>query len=104
VNGVGFNQQEVTGKIIDIISSRLRSPHFRIFYFGSRVAGQATERSDLDVGVEAGEEVPGALMAEIKEKLDDLPIMQKIDFVDFKKVSDDFKEIALRNIEVIYEK
>jgi hypothetical protein len=47
---------------------------------------------------------PTGLLTAIKEKTDNIPIMQKIDVVDFKRVSNDFKDLALQNIEVIYEK
>jgi predicted nucleotidyltransferase len=48
VNDIGFNKRDVTDKIIGIISAEMRTPHYRVFYFGSRVAGKGTERSDLD--------------------------------------------------------
>jgi predicted nucleotidyltransferase len=104
VNDIGFNKRDVTDKIIGIISAEMRTPHYRVFYFGSRVAGKGTERSDLDVGIEAEAELPTGLLTAIKEKTDNIPIMQKIDVVDFKRVSNDFKDLALQNIEVIYEK
>ena len=44
------------------------------------------------------------VLGEMKEKLADLPILQKIDLVDFANASDDFKEVAKQHIEVIYEK
>ena len=104
MNDIGFNKREVTEKLIGIVAAKIRSPHFRVFYFGSRAEGRGTEKSDLDVGIEADDEVPGKLMIEIKEQVDNIPIMQKIDVVDFKKVSAGFKEVALQKIEVIYEK
>ncbi|HVN67819.1 MAG TPA: nucleotidyltransferase domain-containing protein [Candidatus Sulfotelmatobacter sp.] len=104
MNDSGFNGQEVTGKLIGIVSAKIRSPHVRVFYFGSRVEGRGTEKSDLDLGIEAEDEIPGKLMIEIKELADSIPIMQKIDVVDFKRVSAEFKKVALQKIEVIYEK
>ena len=91
-------------EIIKIMTKWLKLPHYKVFYFGSRIAGGADERSDIDIGIEAPEPIPGEVMVEIKDELNNLPIIQKIDVVDFKMVSEDFKEIALQNIEVIYEK
>ena len=97
-------EKALKDKIVSIINERLKLPHYKIFLFGSRVKGEATERSDIDIGIEALEEIPGNIMTEIRWDLDDLPILNKIDVVDFKNVSDDFKEVALQDIEVIYEK
>jgi len=40
-------------------------------------------------------------MYEIREDLENLPILYKLEIVDFKKVSPDFKKVALQNIEDI---
>lgn len=96
--------EELKASIIQIINKWVKLPHYRVFIFGSRANGKAGERSDIDVGIEAPEAVPGHIKIEIEDELSDLPIMQKIDFVDFKNVSDDFREVARQKIEVIYEK
>ncbi len=96
--------EELKEQIINIVTKWLKLPHYRIFYFGSRVNGKADERSDLDIGIEAAQPVPLQIMSEIKSDLDELPILQKIDFVDFQMVSAEFRQVALKNIEVIYER
>ena len=74
-----------------------------MFFFGSRVTRENTARSDYDVGIEAAGSVPLIALGEMKDTLADLPILQKIDLVDFANVSEDFKAVAKQNIEVIYE-
>jgi len=90
--------------ILKIITNCLDLPHYKIFYFGSRVNGKGTERSDIDIGIEADGPLPATVLNEIMDELKGLPIMQKIDVVDFKAVDNDFREVALQNIKVIYEK
>lgn len=86
--------KEIVGKYLDFHS-------YRLFFFGSRAAGKGDERSDIDVGIEGPEEVPYEIMSYIKEKIEDMPILYKIDIVDFKKLSDDFRQVALQYIEPI---
>jgi len=95
---------EAKEEIIGIINKQLKMPHYKIFFFGSRAAGTGTERSDIDVGIEAAEAVPAKIFFQIKDEMDNIRIMQKIDLVDFCKVSDEFKQYAMRDIKVIYEK
>ena len=103
--GIGFekNEKEVNRKIIEIIQKWMKLPHYKVFYFGSRVTGGAGERSDIDIGIDASQRIPGDIMVEIGSELQELPIMQKIDVVDFNVVDEDFKKVALEKIEVIYE-
>jgi len=90
-------------RIVKSISWRLALPHYRVFIFGSRVTGNAKSRSDIDIGIESSEPIPLNIINDIKAELDEIPILQKIDVVDFKVVDDDFRKVALKNIEVIYE-
>ena len=76
---------------------------YRVFYFGSRANGKAGPRSDFDIGIEAENEIPLDTMFHIRDELNELEIFHKIDVVDFKNVSDEFKTLAKRHIEVIYE-
>lgn len=96
--------EKLKKEIVEIITRRINLPHYRIFIFGSRASGKATERSDIDIGIESAEMIPVGLIPGIKEELDNLPVLQKIDLVDFRGVSDGFKEVAKQKVEVLYEK
>ena len=96
--------QAVKKEIIKIVTKHIELPHYKIFLFGSRVNGKADNRSDIDVGVEAEAKIPAAMMLDVKEELDNLPILQKIDFVDFCDLDEDFKRVASKEVEVIYER
>lgn len=91
-------------EIVEIIRKNIKARHYRVFFFGSRVNGQATEKSDIDIGIEAAEKISVGEKLEVKEKLEEIRTLNKLDFVDFADVDEDFKEVAQQSIEVIYEK
>ncbi len=91
-------------EIVKIIKNRLKLPHYKIFLFGSRVTGEANERSDYDVGIAAQEQIPVSDLFGIQDDLENLRVMQKIEVVDFNKVGEDFKKVALAKVEVLYER
>ncbi|MFH0800028.1 MAG: nucleotidyltransferase domain-containing protein [Pseudomonadota bacterium] len=91
-------------EIVEAVCSKIGLPHYRIFLFGSRANGTADARSDIDVGIESPEAIPLHVLNDIKVELDDIPLLQKIELVDFASVTQDFRNIALRDIEVLYEK
>jgi len=74
---------------------------YRAFFFGSRVKGDNFERADIDLGVEGPGPIPPALKLAIQEELDRLPILYKIDLVDFRRVTPAFRREALRYREPI---
>ena len=86
-----------------VIKECLPQPHYKVFIFGSRANGKADSRSDIDIGIDAGEEIKDGTLNMIRERLDDLPILQKFDVVDFSSVEEKFKKVALEKIDVIYE-
>lgn len=94
-------QEDLQNQIKGIFDKYLPSGDYRLFFFGSRVKGNNSPRSDIDLGIEAegGLSVKTKLM--IEEELQNLPILYKIDLVDFTNVSEDFKKKALKNIEKI---
>jgi len=96
--------ENLTNLIIRSVKRHIPFEHYQIFYFGTRVSGRATSRSDLDIGLKAENKIPFYVMARIEEELDGLPMLQKIDIiVDFSLASEDFKHEALKKIEIIYE-
>lgn len=84
-----------------IVGASLDLNQYRVFFFGSRVSGKGDDRSDIDIGIEGPEEIPAETMNKIKEEIDELPLLYKIDVVDFKNVSLVFRDVALTQIELI---
>lgn len=99
-----LSHKQFTKKIVEIIKNHIKADHFIVFYFGSRTNGNATERSDIDIGIDVKEKLPPGTLLDIKEDLDKLRTLMKFDVVNFNDASDDFKRIAMKNIEVIYER
>jgi predicted nucleotidyltransferase len=73
----------------------------RVFFFGSRVDGSGTERSDIDIGIEGPTPIPLATLRKLKEEIKRIPLLYQIDIIDFKTTSEDFREVALKHIELI---
>lgn len=96
-----YPQEKLKKEILKIIAKYLDLGRLKVFFFGSRMTGKGNERSDIDIGLEGPEEIPYEIMARLKEDIDNLPTLYKIEIVDFKKVSPDFREVALRQIEAI---
>ena len=96
-------QETVTDSVLRAVKRHISFRHYRLFYFGSRVSGRATARSDYDVGLEADEKIPLEVMARIREELDEIPVLQKIDLVDFFAAPEGFVRRAKSDMEMIYE-
>lgn len=84
----------VIGKYLDL-------GKYKVFFFGSRVIGTGNERSDIDIGIEGSKSVPSVALLNIKEEIDLLPTLYKIEIVDFSRVESKFKSVALQKIEPI---
>jgi len=82
--------------IINIIGKYLDLDSYQIFFFGSRVDGRANKRSDIDIGIKGSKPIPYEIMARIKDDIGELPILYKIDIVDFNRVNKNFHEIATK--------
>jgi uncharacterized protein len=88
-------------KILDVIARHLDTKKYHVFAFGSRISGGGDERSDIDVGIEGSEALPAGTLGTIRDDMEALDTLYKIDVVDFSDVSPKFKEVAKRYIEMI---
>lgn len=91
-----YSAIQLKKEITDIIGKYLNVSEYRIFFFGSRVSGKGNQYSDIDIGIEGSSEIPYEIMAKIKEDVENLPTLYKIEIVDFKKVSFDFQQVSAR--------
>ena len=78
----------------EVIRRHVSDPVYRVFLFGSRAAGSATERSDIDIGIEGPAPVPRSALAAIQEELEEAPTLYTIDVVDFRRVPENFRRLA----------
>ena len=96
-----YPAEQLKKDIPAVIGKYLDLNEYRVFLFGSRVNDKGDDRADIDVGIEGTREVPGVAMVEIREALENLPTLYKIDVVDFKKVGEEFREVALTHTEAV---
>ncbi len=68
---------------------------YRVVLFGSRATGRATARSDFDLGVVGDSPLPLARFYHVGDRLQALPTLYTIDWVDLNRVSPAFRRRAL---------
>lgn len=96
--------QHLRDQIIAICQNHMAARHYKVFLFGSRASGKAFPDSDYDIGIEADRPLTSSEHVEIQYDLEEkIRALQTFDFVDFSTVSDDFRKIASKEIEVLYE-
>ncbi|PIP16966.1 MAG: hypothetical protein COX44_02510 [Candidatus Portnoybacteria bacterium CG23_combo_of_CG06-09_8_20_14_all_37_13] len=96
-----YSQEKLKKELLEIIGQYLDLDKNKIFFFGSRVAGKKDERADIDLGIEGPSPISLEVMAQIKEKIENLPTLYSIDMVDFQRTEKDFQKVAKKNIELI---
>jgi uncharacterized protein len=92
------NPDEVARYAASVVRRHLTDPAYRVFLFGSRAAGTARDRSDVDIGIEGPAPVPRLTLAAIEDELDEAPTLYTIEVVDFARVSDAFRHVARERI------
>ena len=75
---------------------------YKIVLFGSRAAGRAGTRSDFDIGVIGDQPMPLDLFFRIEDKLESLPTLYSIDWVDLSRAAPAFRARALAEASVIH--
>lgn len=96
-----YSIEKLKQKINTIVGKYLDLTRYKLFFFGSRVIGRGTERSDIDIGIIGPDSVKGKILADIEEEIEQLPILYKIEIVDFSHVDTKFKKVALLKSEPI---
>ena len=84
----------------EIVQKHIDPRETTVFLFGSRAAGKASPHSDIDVGLYEKSPLSALVLSDIAEELEESIVPYKVDVVDFSKVDDNFKKIALKDIEI----
>ena len=95
--------EKLKARILQVLRRHLDLGGYRVFFFGSRVSGNGDEHSDIDVGIEGPETVPSEAWALIQEEIENLPLLYKIDIVDFKRLDSETRSLMLQHCENIWE-
>lgn len=98
-----YDSEKLKLELKEITEKNLDISRYAVFFFGSRVSARGDDRSDIDVGIEGTELVPLDAMRRIKEDIEKLPLLYKIDVVDMLQTSNSFREVAKQHIEYIHQ-
>lgn len=90
-------EQQVLEMIRDVIRGFTDDLQgYTVFLFGSRAAGTMHPRSDFDIGVLGERPLPVGVFSRVADRLDELPTLYRIDWVDLGTVSERFRTEAMR--------
>ncbi len=89
------NIQSIVLKVARIVKREV-DVKYRLFIFGSRVEGAHHPKADIDIGILADQPIDPIKLAYIREEIDSISTLLKIDFVDFSSVSQEFRQIAMK--------
>jgi uncharacterized protein len=79
-----------------LVLETLKEENITVVLFGSRARGDFNQVSDIDVGVLPGKNFDRRKLIFLKDRIENLNIPYTVDVVDLSRVSEDFKEKALR--------
>lgn len=86
--------------ILESISNIVKehvSGDYQLFLFGSRARGGYEPKADIDIGINSKQKLTPVQLQAIKARIEAIPTLLKIDFVDFAAVADDCKGVALKH-------
>ncbi|MEK7658324.1 MAG: nucleotidyltransferase domain-containing protein [Patescibacteria group bacterium] len=89
-----YSQEKLKKEILEIVGKYLDLKKYKVFFFGSRVSGKGNERSDIDIGIEGPEKISNSIIFNIKDEVENLTILYRIDIVNFTDASKKFLEVA----------
>ena len=91
--------QDILRMATKIVRRHLPDHSYRILLFGSWARADAMPTSDIDIGILGKESVNDLTMARIREELDGLPTLRKVEVVDLQAVDDHFREHVVQHAE-----
>ena len=84
----------------EMVLDELKDKQVKIFLFGSRARSDNYKASDVDIGVIPYDKLDSINLSLLKERIHNSNIPYKVEIVNFNEVSEDFKNEALKDIEV----
>lgn len=85
ISGVSREEQEI---ITTILSEYKKD--YTFYYYGSRVKGNFSKTSDLDILIKGEHEMPLSDLVELKEKFDESKLPYIVNFTDYNGIDDKF--------------
>ncbi len=81
------------------LEDNLSGVDHRAFIFGSQANRQELILADIDLGIMTNAGIPLNNLARIHNAIEEMPMLYKVDLVDFNDVDDKFRSVALQNME-----
>ncbi len=87
-------------KTIQAVAKKTKSElpfGYRVVLFGSWAEGNAQAGSDIDIGILGKKPLSQRTLVQIRQKVDAVPTLRKIDIVDLASTSERFRTRALKH-------
>jgi len=78
-------------RVREIIFQVLADRDVRVYLFGSSVTGRVRRSSDIDIAIDPLRALPSALLAELRERLEESEVPYDVDIVDLSTVSPEIR-------------
>ncbi len=86
MNGITDKEHKIITEILEKYNK------YEYYYYGSRVNGNYSAVSDLDILIKGQYPIPASELEDIKEKFDESNLPYITNFVDYHKISKEFYE------------
>jgi predicted nucleotidyltransferase len=96
-----YSTAKLKSQVLEIVGKYLDLNVYKVFFFGSRIRGTHSPRSDIDIGIDGPAPIPSDVRVKIADELEELPTLYRFDVVDFKSATEDFKEKTLQKVEYV---
>ena len=94
-------EEIIIDKIVSLIKKDIGPD--RMLLFGSRAEGRHGPGSDFDIALD-GKKISVRKMRELREKLEEVSGLHKVDIIFLESVDKEFKDIILRKGKILYER
>ena len=94
-------EEIIIGNIVSLIRKDIGPD--RMLLFGSRTEGRHGPGSDFDIALD-GKKISVRKMRELREKLEEVSGLHKVDIIFLESVDKEFKDIILKKGEILYER
>jgi len=78
-------------RVLEITLQVLGDRDVRVYLFGSSVTGRVRRSSDIDVAIDPLRVLPSALLAELRERLEESEVPYDVDVVDLSTASPEIR-------------
>ena len=88
----------ITEKEREIINNIINKYPYEFYAYGSRVKGDFTKGSDLDILIKSDNQIPIKIIEELKLKFNESRIPYIVNIVIFNDISDDFFNLIKKDL------